>query len=309
MRRRELLATGVALPTAGLAGCLFGVQSSCTRGYSVELQPRDRTEIVTQVVQTAPETVITYTDYLLTRFVAAPEAELRTLADNQITAETFIESDGTYYQARRAEGSVEGVRVTRTVSLPDGSPDPEVVYANLQRRDKAAFLAAGATRGLVAGSPDDTRGFVEDNSDPDDPLELELEYPTTDVAPFVFPEPEDLLLGINDTVVRLARTRRVTRPIETARIRFVERGTTPGDVADAVLAEHGARLTDLSASDRRFIEAAIEAEQSVCERGPEASPTTETPTASETLLETLRNARYVKYDGQWYEAEATQFVV
>lgn len=90
--------------------------------------------MVKQVVRTPPETVRTYTDYLLRLFARDPTTERRTLPSG-IVDTTFLALDGTYYQAVRTTEEAAGVEVARTVTLPGGR----------QRRISGIPTSTGAT--------------------------------------------------------------------------------------------------------------------------------------------------------------------
>jgi hypothetical protein len=305
MRRRTVLATAAALPAGlGLAGCSTR-QPPCADGYTVALDPLDRAALFDQVVDTPPETVRSYTDYLLRLFARDPDAELRTLASG-ITDTTFLAVEDTYYQAVRTTEEVTGVEVTRTVTVPEGSPAPELRYADLGRPDRAAFLAADA-EGLLDGTAADTREFVRDAGA--DPLELALRYPGTDVDGLQLTRSGELLFGVNGAVLRLARPDRTERTLRTYRIRFEPRGTTRAAVVDRLLDQYGSRLpaSELSADDRAFLEAAVDEDQTVCTDGRQASPATTTPALSRSVLATLRDGLFVRYDGRWYDVSVSPY--
>ncbi|SFR36976.1 hypothetical protein [Halorubrum sodomense] len=303
MKRRTALTTLAALPTGiGFAGC-SARQPTCTDGYTVTLEPLDRAALFEQVVRAPPETVRTYTDYLLRLFARDPTTERRTLPSG-IVDTTFLAVEDTYYQAVRTIEEVAGVEVTRTVTLPEGSPTPDVRYATLDRRDRAAFLAADS-EGLLTDSTADTRAIVRNRDG--DPLELTLRYPTTAVGGFQLTGPEAVLFAVNGAVLRLTRTDRAERTIRTFRIRFEPRGTTREAVIGRLLDTYGTKLprTSLSPADRAFLDAAIDEPQTVCTDGSQASPATPTPAASMSLLKTLRDTMFVRYDGQWYDASVS----
>lgn len=193
---------------------------------------------------------------------------------------TFLALDGTYYQAVRTTEEVAGVEVARTVTLPEGSPTPGLRYTDLNRRDRAAFLAADS-EGLLTDSAADTREVVRDRGD--DVLELALHYPTTVIDGFQLTGLEEVLFAVNGAVLQLTRTDRTERTIRTFRVRFEPRGTTREAVIAPLPDTYGTRLSgaSLSAAGRTFLDAAVDGAQTVCTDGSQASPATPTPAPSQ----------------------------
>lgn len=114
---------------------------------------------------------------------------------------------------------------------------------------------------------------------------------------------------MNGAVLRLTRTDRTERTIRTFRVRFKPRGTTREAVVTPLLNTYDTRLSgaSLSAADRTFLDAAVDKAQTVCTDGSQASPAAPTPAPSTSLLGTLRDTMFVRYDGQWYDLSVSRY--
>jgi hypothetical protein len=220
-----------------------------------------------------------------------------------------VRLDDTYYRIRQERVTRDGYRVSRAVELPADEVSADVRYADLPAADRKAVLASGLAADLLDGPAEERRDFVARNTEDGD-LTLSLSYLTPDpetplaTAGRLFVSFEGLTLSVG-----LRNRRRET--IETERLTATEVGSTTEAAAEAVLAADGLRVDDssLSPGDREFLDAAVESEQTICVRGEDASPDTDTPTLSSSLRERLRGTEYLWYDGRWYAVDVSEMVV
>lgn len=304
MRRRGFLAL-LSASTLGLAGC----STSCTNSYTVELVPVDDADVVSRSVRSADETDRRYEAMVLRDLAAAPEDPYVALPRLRLREDAVVRLDDTYYRIRQERVTRDGYRVSRAVELPGDGVSADVQYADLPRADREAVLASGLAADLLDGSAEERRDFVARNTEQGG-LSLSLYYLT--------PDPETplatadrLFVSFEGLTLSVGFRNSVREPIETERLTATEVGTTTEAAAEAVLAADGLRVEEssLSAGDREFLDAAVESEQTICVRGEEASPATETPALSSSLRERLRGKEYLRYDGRWYAVDVSETVV
>jgi hypothetical protein len=304
MRRRGFLAL-LSAGTLGLAGC----SSSCTNSYTVDLVPVDDADVVSRSVLSVDGTDRRYEAMVLRDLAAAPGDPYVALPGLRLREDAVVRLDDTYYRIRQERVTRDGYRVSRAVELPADEVSADVRYADLPAADRKAVLASCLAADLLDGPAEERRDFVARNTEDGD-LTLSLSYLTPDpetplaTAGRLFVSFEGLTLSVG-----LRNRRRET--IETERLTATEVGSTTEAAAETVLAVDGLRVDEssLSAGDREFLDAAAESEQTICVRGEDASPETDTPTLSSSLRERLRGTEYVRYDGRWYAVEVSEMVV
>jgi hypothetical protein len=304
MRRRGFLAL-LSAGTLGLAGC----SSSCTNSYTVDLVPVDDADVVSRSVLSVDGTDRRYEAMVLRDLAAAPGDPYVALPGLRLREDAVVRLDDTYYRIRQERVTRDGYRVSRAVELPADGVSADVQYAELPTVDREAVLASRIGPDLLDGTVEERRDFVARNTEQGD-LVLSLYYLT--------PDPETplatagrLFVSFEGLTLSLGLRNRRRETIETERLTATEVGTTTEAAAGAVLAADGLRVDEssLSAGDREFLDAAAESEQTICVRGEDASPATDTPTLSSSLRDRLRGKEYLRYDGRWYAVDVSEMVV
>ena len=304
MRRRGFLAL-LSASTVGLAGC----SASCTNSYTVDLVAVDDADIVSRSVRSVDEADRRYESMVLRDLAAAPGDPYVALPGLRLREDAVVRLDDTYYRIRQERVTRDGYLVSRAVELPGDGVTADVQYADLPAADREAILASRLGPDLLDGTAEERRDFVARNTEQGD-LSLSLYYLTPDPGT-PLATADRLFVSFDGLTLSVGFSSDSQDTVNAERLTATAVGTTTEAAAEAVLAADGVRLDEssLSAGDREFLDAAVESEQTICVRGEDASPATDTPTLSTSLRERLRGTEYLRYDGQWYAVDASETVV